>query len=94
MGPDWLGSPQHLVGGVVLAVAVVVLARRRVDQRWLLFGLALGVTAVAEIAVEIAEYPLLYSDRLHATAYYDTVADMASTIVGALAGAATALVLR
>jgi hypothetical protein len=68
------------------------MARRWIDQRWLRFGLALGVSAAAEIAVELAEYPLLYSGRLHATAYYDTIADMASTIVGALVGAAVVVV--
>jgi len=83
-----------VVGGVVLAGAVVLVGRRWIEEWWLLFGLAIGVSAAAEIIVEIAEYPLLYSGRLHATAYYDTIADMASTIVGAVAGAATAIALR
>jgi hypothetical protein len=94
MGPNWLGSPQHVVGGVVLAGAAVFVGRRWIEEWWLLFGLAIGVSAAAEIVVELAEYPLLYSGRLHATAYYDTIADMASTIVGAVAGAATAVAVR
>ena len=94
MGPDWLGSPQHVVGGVALSGVVVIAAGRWVEHPWLLLGLAVGVTAAAEIVVELVEYPLLYSGRLHATAYHDTIADMASSIVGALAGAAAAVALR
>jgi hypothetical protein len=47
-----------------------------------------GVTSTAEILVELVEYPLLYSDKFHYSAYYDTLADMANTLVGGVAGAA------
>jgi hypothetical protein len=40
------------------------------------------------ILVELVEYPLLYSDTFHYSAYYDTHADMASTLVGAIVGTA------
>ena len=93
MGLNWLGSPQHVVAGVLLAGAVVFVGRRGIAQWWVLFALAVGVTAAAEIVVELVEYPLLYSGRLHETAYYDTIVDLASSIVGALAGAAVVVAI-
>jgi uncharacterized membrane protein YjdF len=85
MHPDWLGSPQHFVAGLVLAFAIALVAGRRgIGPYWLIAVLAVAVTMLAESAVELVEYPLLYSDRFHATAYYDTIADIASTLVGAL----------
>jgi hypothetical protein len=85
--PNWLGSPQHVVGGVVLALIVVVTARLRGISVWLAIALGIGVASTAEILVELVEYPLLYSDKFHYSAYYDTLADMASTLVGAILGA-------
>jgi predicted membrane-bound spermidine synthase len=94
MSPNWLGSPQHVVAGFVLALGVGVWARRRVDAAWQLAGLALAVTMAAEALVELAEYPLLYSGHLHVTAYYDTIADIGATLAGAIAGTLVALALR
>jgi hypothetical protein len=85
--PNWLGSPQHVVGGVALALAVVVTARRLGVSVWLAVALGIGAASTAEILVELVEYPLLYSDKFHYSAYYDTLADMASTLVGAIVGA-------
>jgi hypothetical protein len=87
MGPHWLGSPQHVVGGIGLALAIVVAARLRGVSVWIAVALAIGATSAAEILVELVEYPLLYSDKFHYSAYYDTLADMASTLVGGTAGA-------
>src|SRR5882724_7653622 len=87
-GPHWLGSPQHVVGGVGLAAAVVVAARFFGVSPWIAIALAIGVTSTAEILVELIEYPLLYSDKFHYSAYWDTLADMASSLVGGIAGAA------
>ena len=86
-GPNWLGSPQHVVAGALLALAVVVLARLLGIRGWVAVGLAVGAASAAEIVVELVEYPLLYADRFHRSAYYDTLSDMASTLVGAVAGA-------
>jgi hypothetical protein len=61
-GPNWLGSPQHLVGGVGLALVVVVVARLR-------------------------GFELRSRDKFHYSAYYDTLADMGSTLAGAIPGA-------
>lgn len=93
MGPDWWGSPQHAVAGVIVAGAVVLAARRWIEQRWLLLALAVGVTMTAESLVELAEYPLLYSGEPHVSAYWDTLADLAATLAGALVGAGVALLV-
>ena len=79
----------------MLAAAVAWVARRRGLSTLLAAVVAVGVTALAELVIEIAEYPVLYADRFHRTAYYDTIADMASTLVGALAGVAgVTLIIR
>ncbi len=91
MAADWLGSPQHLVGGAVLGLAVVLAAARRVRPAWVLAVLAVGVVAIAEIAVEVVEYPLLYADAVTRTAYLDTVVDLATTLVGGVLGVAAGL---
>ncbi|HST43405.1 MAG TPA: hypothetical protein VLK58_28020 [Conexibacter sp.] len=91
MHPDWLGSPQHVVGGAVVAVVTVLIARRAGTTGWLLLGLlGLGVASLAEVAVELAEY---FLRTAHATAYHDTVADLAATLVGAVLGTAAALLV-
>jgi hypothetical protein len=89
--PDWLGSPQHLIGGAVVAVAVVVIARRWIEQWWLCGALAIGAAAAAEIVVELIEYPILYGGTIHASAYYDTIADMGMTLLGATLGTGLSL---
>ena len=93
MHPDWLGSPQHVLGGLALSAAVVLLARRRgIDSR-LTAILAIAVTMAVASVLEIGEYPVLYGASADATAYYDTIADVASTLVGAVVGALGALVV-
>ena len=37
--------------------------------------------------MELVEYRLLYADRVDQTAYYDTLADLAATMVGAVVDA-------
>jgi hypothetical protein len=92
-GPNWLGSPQHVIGGVGLALMVVIVARLRGVHIPLALALAIGSASAAEILIELVEYPLLYSDKFHASAYYDTLADMASTLVGAVVGAVAGVYL-
>lgn len=88
MHPDWLGSPQHVVGGAVVAAVAFALAQRAGVRGWpLLLALSIGAAATAEIAVEIAES---FLRRAYATAYYDTIADLAATMAGALLGAGAA----
>jgi VanZ family protein len=83
-GPNWLGSPQHVVGGVALALVVAFVARQLGVHPWVAITLGIGVTSTAEILVELAEY--FFTNTHHATAYFDTLADMASTVVGAVIG--------
>jgi hypothetical protein len=91
-GPNWLGSPQHFVVGAIAAIAVFIVARSKWFRfpRWLAFVLAVSLVCTAELVLELVEYPLLYGDHFHYSAYYDTLADMANSIVGALAGAIAA----
>ena len=96
-GPNWLtGSPQHLVVGAIAAVVVYVVARSRrlALPEWLAFVLAVSLVCTAELVLELFEYPWLYADHFHHSAYYDTLADMANSIVGAVVGAALAIPLR
>jgi hypothetical protein len=92
-GPNWLGSPQHVVVGAILAAVVYCLARRRRLRlpEWAAFLMAIGIVSTAEIVLELVEYPLVYADRFHYSAYYDTLADMASSVVGAIIGTAVVL---
>jgi hypothetical protein len=95
MHPDWLGSPQHVVAGALLAAAVVIVAPRfSIQNPWVAAGLAVGIGMVGEALVELAEYPLLYSDDSNLTAYFDTLADLASSLVGGVIGAGGAVAYR
>jgi len=95
MHPDWLGSPQHFAAGALLAVAVVVLAPRfSIKNAWVAAALAVGIVMVGEALVELVEYPLLYSDDPNLTGYFDTLADLASSLVGGVIGAGAALAYR
>jgi hypothetical protein len=66
-------------------VAVAFAARRFKAPPWVAIIIAIGVTSTAEILVELGEY--FFTDTFHTTAYYDTLANMASTLVGAVIGA-------
>lgn len=93
MSPHWLGSPQHIVAGVILAALVAAIAKRWVA--WPLAALlALSMTMTAEAMVEVAEWPVLYGSNATPSAYYDTIADIGATLAGALAGTVLGLLLR
>jgi hypothetical protein len=74
------------VAGLVLAVVIAVLARRRGSSSFIAALLALGLTMTAECAVELVEYPLIFGTTAKAAAYYDTIADIGMTLVGAVVG--------
>jgi hypothetical protein len=59
----------------------------------LAFVLAVSLVSTAELVLELIEYPLLYANHFHHSAYYDTLADMANSLVGAVVGAAAAVPL-
>jgi hypothetical protein len=94
-GPNWLGSPQHVIVGAIAGLVVYLAARSRrlALPEWLAFVLAVCLVSTAELVLELVEYPLLYADHFHYDAYYDTLADMANSIVGAAVGAAVAIPL-
>jgi hypothetical protein len=94
-GPDWLGSPEHVVVGAILAFLVWAGARSRRFRlpRWTAFVVAVGLVSAAEIVWEIVEYEVRYAGHFHYSAYYDTLADLASSLTGAILGAGLALVL-
>jgi len=83
-GPDWFGSPQHVVAGAALAFILVFVAERLGAPVWLALALAIALTSMAELLLELAEYVVARPG--FATAYYDTLADMASSLVGAVLG--------
>jgi hypothetical protein len=94
-GPDWLGSPQHVVVGAIVAFLVYVAARSRRLRlpEWAAFVLAVGVVSAAEIVWEIVEYEVRYAGHFHYSAYYDTLADLASSLAGGIIGAALAVLV-
>ena len=95
MHPDWLGSPHHFLAAAVVAVTIVWLAPRVLSaDRWLIVGLAVAVAMLGEVLVEVVEYPLRYADDPNLTAYYDTIADLTSSLAGGLSGAVAATLLR
>jgi hypothetical protein len=93
VSPDWLGNPQHFVGGAVLAFAVAHVGRRYIPRWWAVVATAVGATLTAEIVVELAEYVAFYRDDATVEEYYDTLADLVASLVGALTGAAASLMI-
>ena len=91
-GPNWLGSPQHFVVGALAAMSAFAAARSKWIRlpEWVAFILAVSLVSTAELVLELIEYPLLYADHFPHSAYYDTLADMANSVVGAIAGATAA----
>ncbi|HKD95102.1 MAG TPA: hypothetical protein VKB43_10395 [Gaiellaceae bacterium] len=87
-GPNWLGSPQHVVVGAMLAFVVCLAARRLRLPEWAACVVAVGLVSAAEIVWEIVEYEVRYAGHFHYSAYYDTLADLASSLVGGIIGAA------
>jgi tetrahydromethanopterin S-methyltransferase subunit E len=95
MDPDWLGSPQHFVGAALIAGVVALITRTRLDIGFTLAVLlGMGVALTVQAVWEVAEYLIRYADQPYASAYYDTIADTASALAGALTGASLTLVAR
>jgi len=93
-GPNWVtGSPQHFVVGAVLAFGVYWLVRSNRIRLpvWTAVAVAIGFVSAAELVWEIVEYEVRYAGHFHYSAYYDTLADLANSFVGALVGAAAAV---
>jgi hypothetical protein len=56
--------------------------------------LGLGLTMLAETIVELVEYPIVYGSTAKAFDYYDTIADIGMTLVGAVVGSLTSWIRR
>ena len=93
LSPDWFGSPQHIVAGAVLAAVLCALARRRMALL-AAAAMAVSMTMAAEALVELVEWPLLYGSTADASAYYDTIADIGATLLGAVVGTPVGFLTR
>lgn len=94
MSPDWLGSPQHVIAGAAVAALVTVVGLRVDARPWICLALGVGAAMVAEAMIELFEYWAFNYDLGPVSAartYFDTIADLASTLVGATAGALLAM---
>jgi hypothetical protein len=93
VGPNWFGSPQHFAAGAILALAIALLATRLGSRWWLAGIVGVGVTSAAEIALKLAEYLYVHltNGTISQSAYYDSLVDNTTTLVGALVGAALGL---
>ncbi len=90
VGPNWLGSPQHVAAGLIVAFALTLLAVRR-HAPWLAAVIAVGATSAAEIGLKFVEYLFLVKSAVDSGAYYDSLVDNTSTLAGALVGAGIAV---
>jgi hypothetical protein len=91
MSPDWLGNPQHVAGGAVLALVVMVATRAWPHPLWARAAIAIGTATTAEIVVELLEYAVLYRDEATVREYYDMLSDLASSLFGAVIGCAVGI---
>ncbi len=92
----WWDDANHFVNWMLLSGAVGVLAWRNRIGRWESVAFVVGFGAVSAILWEVAEYYafIRHSSEL-ATAYYDTLGDLALGLTGSVvAGLATALAPR
>ena len=89
---DWWDDANHFVNWALVSGAVaVVLVRMRID-RWQLFGLVVGFGAVTAILWEIGEYfAFIRNSPELATAYTDTLGDLALGLSGTTLTAAIAV---
>jgi hypothetical protein len=90
VSPDWTGSYHHVAAGAALSLGTYLVARKRMPVGWAA-ALSLVVTMAAEAMVELVEYPLLFRGDAIAQNYYDTLADIGSSLAGAVVGAVLGL---
>jgi hypothetical protein len=85
MSPHWSASLHHLVAGLLLAGAITLVLRRWTPA-WVAVALGISVASMAEGVIEVLEWRFLYRHATSVSAYFDTVADLAMTILGAVVG--------
>ena len=85
---DWWDDANHFVNWGLVTAGVAVALRGTTLARWNRLGLALGFAAIAAIGWELAEYVtfIRFSAEL-ATAYTDTLGDLALGVLGGFVGA-------
>lgn len=87
----WWDDANHLVNWALLSGGVGVLLTRTQTRRWPLAGLVIGFGAASAIIWELAEYAAFIRNSPElATAYEDTLGDMALGLTGALVAATIA----
>jgi hypothetical protein len=80
---DWWDDANHLVNWFVHTAAIAVLLRLGPWGRWTRVGLAIAWAATTAILWEIAEYVLFVRNSPElATAYSDTIGDLALGLLG------------
>lgn len=85
----WWDDANHFFNWLLLSAgAGLLIARTRIDARWQLAGLVIGFGAVSAIGWELAEYVTFIRDSPElATAYEDTLGDLALGTTGSLVAA-------
>jgi hypothetical protein len=85
----WWDDVNHLVNWAILVAAFALLLLRTRVERWPLFGLAVGFGAVTAILWELLEYVTFIRNSPElATAYHDTLGDLALGLTGSVVAAA------
>ncbi len=85
---EWWDDANHFFNWMMLTAAVALALRWTTLETWPRMGLAIGFAAVAAIGWELAEYFAFIRDSSElATAYTDTLGDLALGTLGGAIGA-------
>lgn len=88
---DWWDDANHFFNWMLLSGAFAALVRSRIDSAWVLAGLCIGFGATTAIIWELLEYWTFIRDSPElATAYQDTLGDLALGLSGSIVTAAVA----
>jgi hypothetical protein len=86
---SWWDDFMHVLTWIPLVTAFGLMVRERVPGRLNVASLTVGFGAVTHVLWEIAEYATFVEDnpREAASAYRDTIGDLAGSLVGSIIGA-------
>ena len=91
---DWWDDFNHFLNWVLLTSALGALLIRTDLNRWAIAGLIIGFGSVTGVLWELAEYFTFVRDSPElATAYTDTLGDLALDLMGSIVAAAIALLI-
>ena len=86
---EWWDDANHFFNWMLVTAAAALVLRSTGSSRLICFGLAVGFAAVTAIAWELAEYVTFVRNSPElATAYVDTLGDLALGTLGGALGAA------